>query len=420
MSQPLIPSDNPKSQSWRERLIAQLTLPRAADVTPMQAGLGFLARFYDELVGGLPDVLMPTIQAQLDLSLTQVGMLRQVLDYVGAGVEPINGLLIDIWRRKWLMGFGAASLGLAIMTIGTAPTFFWLILGYVLFGLSSGPLAHTGDVVVVESYPTAPDRAYTRSTLIDTTGALLAPLLVTFFVWQGWSWRWLMVGMGVVGILYVSLIFKHGLPLPKQAHSQPEEGLLSTLRNNISDVLHDNIAMRWLLLLFLFNVLELPAILKTIWLAQQVGMSQTLIGLYIAAEMVVSLISLMVLDFLRHHVSIHSVLKMVAVSVTLLYPLWLLTPGLWPRFVLMVPLTFFFTMFWPILKANSLASLPGRAGAITAIRSVMGILPLPLLFGVLADRVGLTGAMLGIHMAAIVLITGVIFFAYPSKERNLS
>ena len=377
----------------------------------MQATLGFSARFYDELMSGLPDVLMPTIQAQLGLSLTQVGLLRQVLDYVAAGVEPLNGLLIDVWRRKWLMGFGAAGLGLAIMTIGAAPTFFWLIVGYVLFGLASGPLAHTGDVVVVESYPTAPERAFARSTLIDTAGALLAPLLVTLFVWQGWSWRWLMIGVGVLGMVYAGLILKTGLPRSKQSETEEKQGVLGAIRQNISDVLHDSRAMRWLFLLFLFDLLELPAILKTIWLAQQVGMSQTLIGLYVVGEMGVGIISLVALDFFRQRLSVQRVLKIVLLGVAFLYPLWLLTPGIWTRFVLMVPLTFFFTWFWPVLKAGSLASLPGRAGAVTAIQSVMGLLPLPLLFGLLADRVNLTSAMLGVHLFAATLLAATIFFS---------
>jgi len=147
---------------------------------------------------------MPTIQAQLGLSLTQVGLLRQVLDYVAAAIEPISSLLIDVWQRKWLMGFGALGICLSMITLGMAPTFLWLIIAYALFGLASGPLAHTGDVIIVESYPDTPDRAFARSTLIDTTGALLAPLSVTLFVWQGWPWRWLVIGVGLLWLTFAN------------------------------------------------------------------------------------------------------------------------------------------------------------------------------------------------------------------------
>ena len=394
-------------RKWRKGL----ALPRAEGVTDTQVAIGFLARFYDEFAGGLPDVLMPTIQAHLGLSLTQVGLLRQVLDYVGAGIEPINGLLIDLWQRKWLMGFGAAILGLSITVIGLVPTFAWLVAAYVLFGLSSGPLAHTGDVVIVEAYPTAPDRAYARSTFIDTVGALLAPLLVAFFIWQGWRWPWLLIGAGGLGLLYAGAILKTGLPQPKQAESATEQHLLTSMRQNLRVVLQDREAVRRLTLLFAFRVLELTTILKTVWLAQVVGMSQGVIGIYVAAEMGVGLISLVVLDLWRRRASTGRILRIATLAVAGLYPLWLLTPGLWPRFGLMVPLVFFFSMFWPILKSSALSSLPGRAGAVTAINALFGLVPLPLLYGLLADGVGLTSAMLIVHLSAILVIGGLVFFS---------
>ena len=388
------------TKHWRQ----QLTIPRRSGVTNRQIIVGYMARFYDELMSGLPDVLMPTIQAQFGLSLTQVALLRQVLDYVSVGIEPINGLLIDVWQRKWLMGFGAAMLGLAIITMGLAPTFALLVLGYVLFGLGSGPLAHTGDVVVIEAYPSAPDRAYARSTLIDTTGALLAPLLVTLFFWQGWPWRWLLIGVGLLGLVYAGVTLRTTLVAAHQNDDAAEEGLLHALRQNLREVLADQTARRWLLLLFLFDLMELPLILKTVWLAQVVGMSQTLIGIYVAVEMGVGIVSLLFLDFWRQQASAMRVLRIVTPVVALLFPLWLLTPGLWARFALMIPLNFFFAMFWPILKANSLASLPGKAGAVTAVRSLFGLIPLALLFGLLADQVGMTVAMLGVNSVAVLIL----------------
>ncbi len=80
------------------------------------------------------------------------------LNYVVAIVEPINGLLIDLWKRPLLMASGAAGFGLATMVIGAAPTFLVLLLGFAIYGLASGPLAHTAGVVLVESYPETPDR----------------------------------------------------------------------------------------------------------------------------------------------------------------------------------------------------------------------------------------------------------------------
>jgi len=139
-------------------------------------------------------------------------------------------------------------------------------------------------------------------------------------------------------------------------------------------------------------------------------MSQALIGLYVAAEMAVGIVSLMLLDLWRQRATAQRVLQVITICVALLYPLWLLTPGIMARFLIMLPLTFAFTMFWPILKASSLASVPGKAGAVSALNALFGLLPLPLLFGLLAEQVGLTWAMFGVHMVSIGLLIGLVFW----------
>ena len=190
----------------------------------------------DELLGGLPTVLMPTIRAQLGLSYAQVSLLGLALNYVSAFVEPVNGILIDIWKRPWLMAWGAAGIGAATIVIGVAPTLAILLLGFAIYGLASGPLAHTADVVLVESYPKAPNRIYTRATALDTVGALLGPLLVTATIWLGLEWRWLMVSLGLSSILYGIIIVRTRFPPRRNHEEQVSEGFWKVLtRNCLSD-----------------------------------------------------------------------------------------------------------------------------------------------------------------------------------------
>jgi len=64
---------------------------------------------------------MPTMRSHFSLSYTQISLLGLALNYVAAIIEPINGLLIDLWKRHWLMAWGAAGIGLATMVMGAAP-----------------------------------------------------------------------------------------------------------------------------------------------------------------------------------------------------------------------------------------------------------------------------------------------------------
>jgi MFS family permease len=399
-------------------ILKPIPLARRSDVSRRAAILSFGARFADELLSGLPDVLMPTIRTQLGLSLTQVSLLGLTLNYVATGVELVNGLLIDMWQRRWLMAWGAAGIALAIITMGLAPTFIMLLLGYAIYGLASGPLAHTADVVLIEAYPDAPDCIYARATLVDTLGALLAPLLVSFAILAGVEWRMLLLLVGAAGLAYAVLIVRTTFPAPGRAEDGHQPGFWSDLRQNIRAVLVSRRVLSWLLFLFLFDIFEASAIFQTIWLYEDVGMSQALIGFYKAIELGVGVVSLLVLDRWLDRAGFRRVLLLASAGLLLLVPAWLLLPGIWSRFLIAIPLNFLAAVFWPIGRGQSLASVPGKAGTITAVSSLFGAIPLPLLFGLLAEAITLTAAMLWVSLGALLLLLLLVLMAPLTAEQN--
>ena len=383
-------------------------IPRAEGVTNRVVTLGLLGRFFDELLGGLPDILMPTIRDWLGLSYTQASFLWQILEYVAVVVEPINGFLIDIWQRKWLMGLGAICLGLSIIIMGVAPTFIVLALGFALYGVGSGPLAHTADVVLVEGHPKAPDRIYARSTFIDTFGALLPPVLVALAFWLELPWRWLLLVTGVSAIGYGAVILRTLFPIPAAAQNEDDEAderpFWRSIRGNIRTVLTDRNALLWLGFLLLHDLSELPFSLQNLWLADEVGMSQLVISIYKGIELAVGLVALLVLDRWLQRSTRKRILLWATLAVLLLIPAWLFVPGILSRFLIGIPLAFFFSLFWPIMKAQSLSSVPGMAGTVVAVNALFGLLPLRVLYGWLADSIGLTNAMLFISLPVFVVM----------------
>lgn len=377
-------------------------IPRAKGITNRMVILGLGGRFTDELLSNLPDVLMPAIRAQLGLSYTQISLLSLVLNYVAAVIEPIGGLLIDLWPRRWLLTWGAIGVGLATITMGLAPTFALLVVGYAIYGLASGPLAHTADVVLVEAHPEAPGRIFARSVSLDTLGAMLAPLSVAVVSWLGLEWRWLMVALGASSIVYGLLLYRtHFLP-PANSEENEEAGLWASLRGNVRWVIGHRPVLAWLLFIFLLELLETPHLFQTVWLHEESAMSQGLIGLYRALEMVISLVSLAYLDRWLARTTYRRIITIAGLGLLFLYPAWLLLPGLWPRFLLALPLNFLFTVFWPIGRGQLLAAAPGRAGTVTALSSLLGFLPLSLLFGLLAEAISLTTATFWVTIIALI------------------
>lgn len=385
------------------------SIPHAPGVAPRAIRLALGGRFTDEILSGLPDVLMPTLRAHLGLTYTQISLLHLALNYVAAVVEPIAALLIDVWHRRWLLAWGAAGVGIATALMGVAPTFLILLLGFAIYGLASGPLAHTADVVLVESHPDAPDAIFTRATTIDTIGALLAPLLVAAAVWAGLSWRGLLVGLGLGSVVYAVLLLRTPFPLPPNSEQNDGQPLVRTLFQNLRTVLRNKQMWQWLAFLLVFDVLEAPILFRTVWLNEEAGMSQALIGIYKGLEMVTSLVTLLILERWLPQAGHRRILTVASIGLLIIYPLWLFLPGIWPRFLLAIPLNFLLTVYWPIGRAQSLLTVPGNAGAVTAVQSLFAILPLPLLFGLAAEAVGLTQATLWVSLGALLLLLLIIW-----------
>jgi predicted MFS family arabinose efflux permease len=385
------------------------SLPRAKGISNRLVAVAMGGRFTDELLSGLPLVLMPTLRSLFGLTYTQVSLLTLALNYVAAVIEPIAGLLIDIWKRRWLMAFGAAGVGIATVVMGVAPTFTILLLGFAIYGMASGPLAHTADVVLVEAYPKAPDRIFTRATLLDNFGALLSSLLVSITFILRLEWRWLMIALGLSSLIYAIIIFITRFP-PRQNESSTDEARSgSAAWTNIRTVLTSKQALSWLLFLFVFGIAEAPYTFTTIWLREEVGMSQALIGLYIALQMGVGMVSLLFLDRWLARSTVRRIVIIACVGVLILFPIWLFAPGVPSRIALSLPLNFLFTVFWPIGKAQSLQSVPGLGGTTTAVHSLMSLVPLPLMFGLLAESTSLTSAMFWVTMTSVAVMIIVVW-----------
>jgi fucose permease len=77
----------------------------------------------------------------------------------------------------------------------------------------------------------------------------------------------------------------------------------------------------------------------------------------------------------------------------------------WTRVGLGIPIAFAVALIWPIARAGLIAAVPGHGGAATMLTTLFAAVPLPLLFGVLAERVGLTSALVVASVpAAIVMV----------------
>lgn len=361
--------------------------------------LAFTARFTDEVLYGAVDVLLPTLKRVFGLSLIQLGLLSQVLNWVALVVEPPTAALIDVRSRRRLMAVGAVAVGAALLTIGAAPGYGMLLAAFALYGIGSGPLVNTADVVVVESFPEAPERAYNRATFVDTLGAAAGPAAIAITVAAGVPWRITLGVLGGCALAYGVVLWRTPMPGPAatdDSGKKDDRHVVAALVANARDVVRNRDARRALTVLFCFDVFEAAFLLKYVWLHDRVGLSEPWVAAYAVAEQAVDLVALVVLDRWLTQRDAGRVLRLAAGALVVLPLAWVAAPGVAGVSGVVavgIPLAFAHAIVWPLAKARSLTAVPRLAGATQAITTLFPIVPLALSEAWLASAVGIGAAL---------------------------
>jgi len=394
-------------------------LPRRDGVSDRAVALVFVGRFVDEVLSGAWTVLAPTLRAVFRLSLIQIGILSQILGWVALVVEPVAAFQVDLRERRPIMAGGALALAASVFLMGVSPGYGILALAFALYGVGSGPLVLTADVLVVESFPSAAERAYGRSTFLDTIGALAGPGLVALAALLGLSWRVVLVALGGCVALYALGIGATRFPAPVPV-PQPGVRRLARLRTHARTVLGNPRARRWLLVLLCFDLFEAAFVLKYIWLHDTVGLSQPLVAAYAAGEQVVDLVGLALLDRWLARRDATWIFRAAATALIVLPAAWVLAPGILGKCVAGIPLALAWTLLWPLAKGQQLTAIPELGGATQAITALFPILPLALLESQLATAIGVGPAMAATATAGAVLMLIAVGLipAAPSLDRD--
>lgn len=277
-------------------------------------------------------------------------------------------------------------------TMAVAPSFWPLLVGFALYGVGAGPVALTADVVVLESFPTDPDRAYSRASVLDTCGALLGPASVALALSAGLSWRVVLVATAVAVGLYAWAASRATFPPPPRSR-RDGESVLGALVSGLRSALHHPEIRRALLVLLAFDVFEAGFVLQYIWLHDDVGLSEPVVALWAVGEHVVGLVALLVLDrWLSDRLPLR-ILRAATAALVVLPAAWIAAPGVAGKVVVGVPLASATAIVWPLAKARSLTVAPELAGATQAVTTLYPVLPLALVEGGLASAIGTGPAM---------------------------
>ena len=94
--------------------------------------------FLDELMFGVREAAWPLIRDDLRLSYLEIGALLSLPNLFGNLVEPLLGILADVWKRRALILGGGAFFALAALLISLSHSFPVLLLSLAIFSPAGG------------------------------------------------------------------------------------------------------------------------------------------------------------------------------------------------------------------------------------------------------------------------------------------
>lgn len=398
---------------------ASLRLPaRAARLPLFFVFTLLLVEFLDEILDGAHGAAWPMIRDDLALSYTEIGVLLTVPTLVSAVVEPVLGILADVWRRRVLVLAGGFAFALAVLCIGLSHSFAALLAATVLFFPASGGFVNFSQAALMDAAPGRRERNMVRWTMAGTLGNVAGPLLVGGAVAYGVGWRAVFVGLAALSLAVLALVWRLPFPTPPAGDGEGAASFRAGAREAWR-ALRRREVRRWLALLefgdLTSDVLRGYMALYFVDVARtseaEAAMAVvvwTCLGLAGEALLLYSLGRVGGLRYLRWSTAL----------VLVLFPLFLLADGLAAKFVLLGALGFCNAGWYSILKAQLYAEMPGRSGTVMALQNITALAGglLPLAFGAFAQAYGL-GAMMWLLLAGpAALMTGLL--TAPAVERE--
>lgn len=370
--------------------------------------------FLDELVDGSRQAAWPLIRRDLSLSYTEIGLLLTIPHLVASIIEPPLDLLGDTRHRRAIILTGGVCFALAMLFVSLSTGFLFLLLAFVLFYPASGAFVSLSQAALMDSDSARHEQNMARWAFAGSLGIVAGSLALNATVAAGASWRAWFGAMCVLSLLLVGAARRFAFVAPAAAgHEQVniKRGLLDALR-----ALRRGEVRRWLVLLeFADLMLDGFHGFLALYFVDVVGVTETRAGAAIAVWTGVGLCGDLLLIPLLERVRGLGYLRWSAFAMLLLFPAFLLAPGVPAKLVLLGLIGITNAGWYSILKAQLYSALPGQSGAVLALNNFSGLVGglIPLALGLFAERFGLS-AMMWILLAAPLALLAAI----PRREKS--
>jgi MFS transporter, FSR family, fosmidomycin resistance protein len=371
--------------------------------------------FADELVDGAKSAAMPLIRHDLSLSYVQIGLLGAVPLIAGSILElPVGVLSGTGARRRRVILSGGLVFVAAVLGAGLARSFTGMLIALVVFFPASGAFVSLTQSALMDAAPDRQAQHMARWTLAGSAGAGAGSLLVAAVLGAGGSWRlaFIMVaGCGLAAWLGVTAAGRTGMggtgAASGGATADDEVGSGWPGWREAAIIVRRSGALRWLALLEISDLLlDVLTAFLALYLVAVAHASPAVAAVGIAIRLGAGLLGDVILIQLLERFSSRGVLRASAAIAGLLFPAFLLAPGLGPKLALLAGLTIATAPWYPVVTAELFGSLSGHSGLAVSLSSAAGLVGGlgPLAVGLLAQHLGLSWAMTALCLVPVAML----------------
>jgi MFS transporter, FSR family, fosmidomycin resistance protein len=388
--------------------IPRFRLRAARLFTPVTIFL--LIEFLDEFVSGIPEASWPLMRAELALTYAQIGLLHTIPDLISIVLEPIIGILGDVWRRRVLMLLGAAGVAVALLLIALAQSFWALMFAFIVIYPSSGAFVSLSQAALMDSDPKRHEQNMARWGFAGSIGVVVGALTINGALSLGLSWRSPYL-IGVAMTIFLALALMR-IAMPRNTHHAEDgesPGFVAGLRGAVR-ALRRGAVWRWLILLeFADLMMDILHGFLALYFVDVVRTTPEEGALAVMVWTGVGLVGDFLIIPVLEKVRGLEYLRVSAAIELVLFAALMLVPGLIPKLIILALLGFFNAGWYPVLQGQLYSAMPGQSGTVLTVQSVTGLggSLIPIILGGLAEQFGLGAALWLCILGPIALLIGI-------------
>ncbi len=362
-----------------------------------------LVRFADEWATFFPAGALEPIRGELGLTYAQVAGVLVALPaggLVGAGFV----IAADHVSRRLLASLGALAYGGALIVFGLAHTLPMLLLAAFVWGAASDAFVHGCEVALVDLAGDELPLALARMNGWAALGDLLGPLTLAACAAIGFGWRGAFLGGGGLMLIYAAWLACQKLP-PPHGRTRDARPLADVLA-----ILADRRVLAAAIVLGLFSLLDEPLAAFMIAYLERVRRLSAGVALAPIVGMIAGgMVGFGLFERLSAERPPRSVIIACALVMVCALPATAFLPIVGLQTLAGVVFGAAGAVFYTSLEAVTLGLRPGKAGTVSAVVSLIGMVGMgfPALVGFVADARGLAAA-LGLYAVVPVIMLAIV------------